>query len=84
MVESAKKGPGPRLKASGSSAEAPAATERSWPVSILWAAVIVGVGLLLSAIINPLLGRVVHWDWMAAIAPSSFALFAWALHRRWF
>lgn len=57
--------------------------ERSWVTSVLWAALIVGIGVILSAIINPLVDRAVHWDWMAGIAPVSFALFAVALRRRW-
>ena len=35
---------------------------RSWIVSIPVAAVLVGVGVFLSAVINPLFGRYVHWD----------------------
>ncbi len=63
--------------------DAPEILERGWLVSIFWAALIIGIGIVLSAIINPLLGRFVHWDWMAGIAPVSFALFAWALRHRW-
>ena len=35
---------------------------RSWIVSIPVAAVLVGVGVFLSAVTNPLFGRYVHWD----------------------
>ena len=62
---------------------APGKLDRGWLVSVLWAALIIGIGIVLSAIINPLLDRSVHWDWMAVIAPVSFALFAWALRHRW-
>ena len=58
-------------------------TPRRWIVSLVWAALIIGAAVVVSAIINPLLGRFVHWDWMAGLAPASFALFAWALRRRW-
>lgn len=63
--------------------DAPAIPERGWLVSVFWAALIIGIGIVLSAIINPLLDRSVHWDWMAVLAPVSFALFAWALRHRW-
>ena len=56
---------------------------RSWPVSALWAAVFVGAGILVSATVNPLFGRSVHWDWMAGLAPTLFALATVALRRRW-
>ena len=56
--------------------------QRSWPVSLLWAAVIVGVSIGLSATVNPLFGRYVHWDWMAGVAPVSFILLLLAFRRR--
>lgn len=37
----------------------------------------------LSAAINPLFGRFVHWDWMAILAPTIFVLVVTALRRRW-
>lgn len=64
-------------------AEAPVILERGWLVSVFWAAILIGIGIALSTIINPLMDRSVHWDWMAGIAPVSFALFAWALRHRW-
>jgi hypothetical protein len=57
--------------------------QRGWVVSLGWAAAIVGAGVVLSAVINPMLGRLVHWDWMAGLAPTLFLLFAVALRRRW-
>ena len=57
--------------------------QRSWPISLGWAAIVVGAGVVLSAVINPLLGRLVHWDWMAGLAPTLFLVFAVALRRRW-
>jgi hypothetical protein len=56
---------------------------RGWAVSLLWAVGIVGVSIALSATINPLFGRYVHWDWMAGVAPVSFALIVAAFRRRW-
>ena len=56
---------------------------RSWVVVIPVAALLVGVGVFLSAVINPLLGRYVHWDWMAVLAPVLFIAAAAALRRRW-
>ena len=56
---------------------------RSWIVSIPVAAVLVGVGVLLSAVINPLFGRYVHWDWMAILAPILFIAAVAAVRRRW-
>ena len=56
---------------------------RRWITSLLWAALVVGIGVILSAVLNPLLDRTVLWDWMAGVAPVSFALFTLALRRRW-
>jgi hypothetical protein len=58
-------------------------TPRSWRVSALWAAIFVGAGILLSATVNPLFGRSVHWDWMAGLAPTLFTVATVALRRRW-
>ena len=63
--------------------ESPRPAQRSWLTSLLWAAIIAGVGVAMSAIINPILGREVHWEWMAGLAPASFVLVSWALRRRW-
>ena len=73
------KAAGPR----GRRGQAAATTPRSWRVSALWAAAFVGAGILVSATVNPLFGRSVHWDWMAGLAPTLFALAAVALRRRW-
>lgn len=56
---------------------------RSWVFSLVWAAVIVGVSIIISATINPIFGRYVHWDWMAGVAPVSFILLTLAFRRRW-
>ena len=55
---------------------------RSWIVSIPVAAVLVGVGVFLSAVINPLFGRYVHWDWMAILARILFIAAVAAVRRR--
>ena len=60
-----------------------AGARRGWVVSLALAAVIVAVGIGLSAVINPLLGRYVHWDWVAVLAPTLLITLAIALRRRW-
>lgn len=57
--------------------------KRSWTVSITAGAVVVAAGVLLSATVNPLLGRAVHWDWTASLATVLFVLIAVALRNRW-
>ena len=57
--------------------------KRSWVVSLGLAAALVGVGVALSAVVNPVFGRYVHWDWMAGVAPAMLLLLAVALRRRW-
>ena len=58
-------------------------TLRRWRTSIVWAAVLVGAGVAISATVNPLLGRTIHWDWMAGLAPTLFIMLAVAIRRRW-
>ena len=60
-----------------------ATARRGWVASLVLAAVIVAVGIALSAVINPLLGRYVHWDWVAVLAPTLLIALAIALRRRW-
>ena len=74
---------GKAVKSGSKGVRAAALAPRSWVVSASWAAVFVGVGIALSATINPLFGRYVHWDWMAGLAPTLFALATVALRRRW-
>ncbi|MDA1349136.1 MAG: hypothetical protein O3A47_09790 [Chloroflexi bacterium] len=56
---------------------------RNWVFSILVAAVVVGFSVLLSATVNPIFDRSVHWDWMAGVAPASFAFLLVSIRRRW-
>jgi hypothetical protein len=60
-----------------------ARAHRGWGISLGLAVVIVGAAIGLSAVINPLLGRYVHWDWMAFLAPTLLVALAIALRRRW-
>lgn len=43
----------------------------------------IGFGIGLSAIVNPMLGRRVHWDWAVVMGVSLFVALALALQRRW-
>lgn len=56
---------------------------RSWSVSVLSALVLVGFTVLLSAVVNPMFGRYVHWDRVAVGAPIAVVVLAVALRRRW-
>ena len=56
---------------------------RSWARSLGIALGIVIVATVASALINPLLGRVVHWEIMAVLMPALFALFAVLLRKGW-
>lgn len=56
---------------------------RSWFVSLRWAAVVVGIAVALSAVLNPLIGRTVHWDWMAGLSPTLLIVLTIAIRRRW-
>ncbi len=56
---------------------------RSWPFSVIVALAVVGIGVTLSATLNPLLDRRVHWDWTAALATALLLFFSTALRRRW-
>ncbi len=58
-------------------------TPRSWSTSVVVAAATLALMILLSATINPLLGRYVHWNWVAVGAPIVFILLTVVLRRRW-
>ena len=57
--------------------------KRGWPKSLSVAAAVVAAAVLLSATVNPLLGRSVHWEWTAPLATALFVLFTAALRNRW-
>ena len=65
------------------SGQANGPTIRRWRTSIVWAAILVGAAVAISATVNPLLDRAVHWDWMAGLAPTLFIVLAVAIRRRW-
>ena len=56
---------------------------RSWVFSVFWGAAAVGATLAVSATVNPLFGRSVHWDWVAGIAPVAFVAIVLSFRRRW-
>lgn len=58
-------------------------SERRWGEAVLWAAVIVALATAASALINPLIGRTVHWNIVAVLMPALFVLFAVLLKKRW-
>jgi len=60
-----------------------AAAKRGWTASILFSVAVVGVGIAISATVNPLFGRAVHWDWMAVLAPALLVALTMALRNRW-
>ena len=61
----------------------PTAKARTWSSAILAAAAVVAIATVASALINPVLGRVVHWNIVVVLMPSLFVLFAVAIKRRW-
>ncbi len=56
---------------------------RSWPFSVGLSVGVIAVGVVLSATINPLFDRAVHWDWMAVLVPVLLVVLTLALRRRW-
>ena len=48
--------------------------KRAWRPSLMRAAIVVGAAVALSAVVNPLLDRSVHWDWMAGLASTLFVM----------
>jgi len=69
----------------GASGHAPGVNRapRSWPLAFGLALVLVGALVALSATINPLLGRYLHWDRILVGAPVGLVALALALRRRW-
>ena len=57
--------------------------EREWGRSVLLAAIIVAAATVASAVINPMLDRVVHWNIVAVLMPTLFVLFTVLFKKRW-
>ena len=57
--------------------------KRDWRPSLMRAAILVGAAVALSAVVNPLLDRSVHWDWMAGLASPLFVVATVAFRLRW-
>ena len=58
------------------------APDRTWARAALVALVLVGIATAASVFINPLLGRVVHWNIMAVLMPALFVGFTVLLKKR--
>ena len=63
-------------------AQAARAPDRTWARAALVALALVGVATAASVVINPLLGRVVHWNIMAVLMPTLLVLFTVLLKKR--
>ena len=63
-------------------AQATRAPDRTWARAALVALALVGIATAASAVINPLLGRVVHWNIMAVLMPALFVGFTVLLKKR--
>ena len=56
--------------------------DRTWARAVALAFALVAVATLASVLINPLLGRVVHWNIMAVLMPALFVGFTVLLKKR--
>ena len=74
---------GPRDNPGRGRGESQRLAKRSWTAAIAFSAAVVGVGILISATVNPLFGRAVHWDWMAVLTPVLFVTLTMVLRNRW-
>lgn len=59
------------------------AGKRSWRSAISISVAMLAVGIAVSATVNPLFGRAVHWDWMAVLAPVLLVAMTLVLRNRW-
>ena len=73
----------PNKARTGNSARSKGTPQRSYLASAVLALIGVGLAVAFSAVINPLFGRYIHWDWMAVVGPVLFLALAVALRRRW-
>ena len=46
--------------------------EREWTMSVLWAVVVTAVILTFAVVVNQLIGRTIHWDWVAIFGSMAF------------
>ena len=58
-------------------------SERTWASAAWIALAFVAVATAASALINPLLGRTVHWDIVAVLMPMLFVVFTVVFKKRW-
>ena len=58
-------------------------TQRPWTWSIAVATLVVAALIILSALVNPLLGRYVHWDRIFIGGPVALLVLSMGLRRRW-
>ena len=72
-----------RSRTRGASVRATEVQFRDWRLAAALAGVLTVVAVVVSALVNPLFDRAVHWDWMAYLAPTVFVLSAISLRRRW-
>ena len=56
--------------------------DRTWARAAVLALALVAVAMLASVVINPLLGRVVHWNIVAVLMPTLFVGFTVLLKKR--
>ncbi len=57
--------------------------DRTWTEALKWAVLIVVVATIASAVVNPLIGRTVHWNIMAVLMPALFIAFTFLFKKRW-
>lgn len=57
--------------------------DRTWVEALKWAAIIVVIATVASAVLNPLIGRTVHWNIMAVLMPTLFVAFSFLFKKRW-
>ena len=45
---------------------------RAWVPSVVYSAIAIGAMLLLAVVVNDLIGRTIHWDWVAYFGSLAF------------
>ena len=69
-------------RTSGGAGAAEREPDRTWGRAAALAFALVAIAILASVVINPLLGRVVHWNIMAVLMPALFVAFTVLLKKR--